>query len=135
MKALRRRLGTAQTQARPLRFKGAVRDPVQEPARGVSVQTLLKACGSDEMGLRDYALLSIAYDTGLRASELVAIEFTHILPASDPHSRLVAIPRHKGDQVICPPLSGPKTMIVWTTKGTTNAEQEAQAGRDYRQAA
>jgi hypothetical protein len=24
-------------------------------------------------------------------------------------------------------------MIVWTTKGTTNAEQEAQAGRDYRQ--
>ena len=38
-------------------------------------------------------------------------------------------------RVICPPLSGPETMIVWTTKGTTNAEQEAQAGRDYRQAA
>ena len=37
--------------------------------------------------------------------------------------------------VICPPLSGPETMIVWTTKGTMNAEQEAQAGRDYRQAA
>ena len=37
--------------------------------------------------------------------------------------------------VICPPLSGPETMIVWTTKGTMNAEQEAQAGRDYREAA
>jgi diaminobutyrate-2-oxoglutarate transaminase len=37
--------------------------------------------------------------------------------------------------VICPPLSGPETMIVWTTKGTLNAKQEAQAGRDHRQAA
>ncbi len=37
--------------------------------------------------------------------------------------------------VICPPLSGPETMIVWTMKGTLNAEQEAQAGRDHRQAA
>ena len=37
--------------------------------------------------------------------------------------------------LICPPLSGPETMIVWTTKGTRNAEQEAQAGRDHRQAA
>ncbi|SEK04887.1 hypothetical protein SAMN05518849_13432 [Sphingobium sp. AP50] len=37
--------------------------------------------------------------------------------------------------LICPLLSSPKTMIVWTTKGTMNAEQEAQAGRDYRQAA
>ena len=37
--------------------------------------------------------------------------------------------------VICPPLSGPETMIVWTTKGMMNAKQEAQAGRDYRQAA
>jgi hypothetical protein len=37
--------------------------------------------------------------------------------------------------LICPRLSGPSTMIVWITKGTTNAEQEAQAGRDYRQVA
>ena len=37
--------------------------------------------------------------------------------------------------VICPLLSGPETMIVWTTKGATNAEQEAQAGRDHREAA
>lgn len=39
------------------------------------------------------------------------------------------------DTLICPRLSGPSTMIVWITKGTTNAEQEAQAGRDYREAA
>jgi hypothetical protein len=37
--------------------------------------------------------------------------------------------------LICPLRSGPETMIVWTTKGTSNAKQEAQAGRDYRQAA
>lgn len=37
-------------------------------------------------------------------------------------------------ELICPLLSGPEAMIVWTTKGTLNAEQEAQAGRDYRQA-
>ncbi len=37
-------------------------------------------------------------------------------------------------QLICPLQSGPETMIVWTTKGTLNAEQEAQAGRDYRTA-
>lgn len=40
-----------------------------------------------------------------------------------------------GAVMICPPLSGPETMIVWTAKGTLNAEQEAQAGRDHRQAA
>ena len=37
--------------------------------------------------------------------------------------------------VICPLLIGPETMIVWTTKGALNADQEAQAGRDYREAA
>ncbi len=35
----------------------------------------------------------------------------------------------------CPRPSGPSTMLVWITKGTTNAEQEAQAGGDHRQAA
>lgn len=98
MKALRRRLGTAQKQARPLRYKGAVRDPVGEPARGVSLQAVLAGCDMDEKGLRDRALLSVAYDTGLRASELVAIDVAHIRPASDPHCRLLMIPRHKGDQ-------------------------------------
>ncbi len=48
---------------------------------------------------------------------------------------LRVIRRKQLHQLICPPLSGPETMIVWTTKGTMNAEQEAQARRDYRQAA
>ena len=38
-------------------------------------------------------------------------------------------------ELSCPRPSGPGTMIVWITKGMTNAEQEAQAGRDHRQAA
>ncbi|TWD19205.1 hypothetical protein FB596_1201, partial [Sphingobium sp. AEW013] len=37
--------------------------------------------------------------------------------------------KRKFGLVICPLLSGPETMIVWTTKGKMNAEQEAQAGR------
>ena len=44
-------------------------------------------------------------------------------------------PEFSKPKLICPPLSGPETMIVWTAKGTLNAEQEAQAGRDHRQAA
>lgn len=35
--------------------------------------------------------------------------------------------RGKDGRLICPLLSGPETMIVWTTKGKMNAEQEAQA--------
>jgi integrase len=98
MKALRRKLGTAQQQARPLRYKGAVSNIFGDEARGVSLKALLDSCGSDEKGLRDRALLSVAYDTGLRASELVAIDISHIRAASDPDTRLLHIPRHKGDQ-------------------------------------
>jgi hypothetical protein len=36
--------------------------------------------------------------------------------------------------VICPLLSGPKSLLFWTTKELGNG-QEAQAGRDHRQAA
>ena len=39
-----------------------------------------------------------------------------------------------GYSVICPLLSGPKSLLFWTTKEFVNG-QEAQAGRDYRQAA
>ena len=98
MKALRRELGTAQQQARPLRYKGAVSNIFGDEARGVSLKALLDGCGSDEKGLRDRALLSVAYDTGLRASELVAIDIVHIRAASDPDTRMLHIPRHKGDQ-------------------------------------
>lgn len=96
--AHRRAVGAAQTQARPLRFKGAVKDVARDPARGLNVRALLEAAGEDLNGLRDRALLSAAYDTGLRASELVAIAVEHILEALDPEARLLAIPRSKGDK-------------------------------------
>jgi integrase len=98
LRAIRREKGTAQAQARPLRFKGPVRDVERDKPRGINVRALLEACGGDLPGLRDRALLSVAYDTGLRASELVAVEVEHILEALDPEARLLAIHRSKGDQ-------------------------------------
>ena len=96
--AIRRRLGTAQRQARPLRFKGPVRDVERDQARGLNIRALLESCADDLPGLRDRALLSTAYDTGLRASELVAVEVEHIIDAIDLEARLLAISRSKGDQ-------------------------------------
>jgi hypothetical protein len=97
LRAIRRAKGTAQDQARPLRFKGPVRDVEREAPRGINVRALLEACAEDLPGLRDRALLSVAYDTGLRASELVAIELAHIVEALDPEARLLMIARSKGD--------------------------------------
>lgn len=98
LQAIRRRLGTAQKQARPLRFKGPVRNVERDEPRGLNVRALLESCAEDLPGLRDRALLSAGYDTGLRASELVAIEVEHIVEAIDPDARLLSIPRSKGDQ-------------------------------------
>jgi hypothetical protein len=64
------------------------------------------------------------------------IYFEFLSAPNSPIGTVAFVSRESGVSVlICPPLSGPETMIVWTTKGTTNAEQETQAGRDYRQAA
>lgn len=98
LQAIRRRLGTAQKQARPLRFKGPVRNVERDAPRGLNVRALLESCAEDLPGLRDRALLSAGYDTGLRASELVAIEVEHIIEAIDPDARLLTIRRSKGDQ-------------------------------------
>lgn len=43
--AHRRTAGSAQKQARPLRFKGAVKDPLAEAPRGINVRAALAACG------------------------------------------------------------------------------------------
>jgi integrase len=98
LQAIRRRLGTAQKQARPLRFKGPVRNVERDEPRGLNVRALLESCADDLPGLRDRALLSAGYDTGLRASELVAIQVEHVIEAIDPEARLLSIPRSKGDQ-------------------------------------
>src|SRR3546814_876621 len=96
LRAVRREKGTAQAQARPLRFKGPVRDVERDRPRGLNVCALLEACGEDLPELRDRALLSTAYDTGLRASELVAITSEDLMEAIDPDARLLAIARSKG---------------------------------------
>lgn len=98
LRAIRREKGTAQTQARPLRFKGPVRDVERDAPKGLNIRALLDACGDDLPGLRDRALLSVAYDTGLRASELVVVAVEHIVEAIDPEARLLAILRSKCDQ-------------------------------------
>jgi integrase len=98
LRAIRREKGTAQKQARPLRFKGPVRDVERDPPRGLNIRALLGSCPEDLTGLRDRALLSTAYDSGLRASELVAVQVEHIEEAIDPDARLLQILRHKGDQ-------------------------------------
>lgn len=98
LRAIRREKGTAQAQARPLRFKGPVRDVERDRPRGLNIRALLESCADDLPGLRDRALLSAAYDTGLRASELVAVAAEHIEHAIDPEARLLQILRHKGDQ-------------------------------------
>jgi len=97
LRAIRRDKGSVQAQARPLRFKGPVRDIARDSPRGLNIRALLDACGDDLTGLRDRALLSTAYDTGLRASELVAVAVEHIVEALDPEARLLEIPRTKGD--------------------------------------
>ncbi|WP_340267937.1 tyrosine-type recombinase/integrase [Sphingobium mellinum] len=98
LRAIRREKGTAQAQARPLRFKGPVRDVERDKRRGINVGALLEACADDLPGLRDRALLSVAYDTGLRASELTAVAIEHIIEALDLEARLLEIQRSKGDQ-------------------------------------
>jgi integrase len=94
----RRKVGAQQKQARPLRYRGAVKDPLADNPRGIHVRAILDACDDSPKGQRNRALLSVAYDTGLRASELVAIEVADIIEAIDPDARLLRIGRHKGDQ-------------------------------------
>ncbi len=94
----RRKVGSQQKQARPLRFRGNVKDPLSDSPRGIHIRAILESCSDDLTGLRNRALLSAAYDTGLRASELVAIEVAHIIEALDPGARLLRIGRSKGDQ-------------------------------------
>lgn len=87
-----------QQQARGLRSRGQVADPLAaaEPI-GVCVEAMLAATLATLQGLRDRALLSLAFDTGLRRSEIVAVRWAHIEKGSAGSGRLF-VPRSKADQ-------------------------------------
>ncbi len=95
LKAVRRTRGRRQRQARGIRFKGEIAD-LDGPAAGVCLAHLLQACRRDWLGLRDAALLRVAYDTACRRSELVAIEIDHI-EAGEGGAGVLHIPSSKTD--------------------------------------
>ena len=98
LKAQRRALGVRQKQARGLRFRGDVADPLAATqTAGVGVEALLAACPPILPGLRDRALLCLAFDTGLRRSEIVAVQWGHVEKGGGGAGRLF-VPRSKSDQ-------------------------------------
>lgn len=95
LKGVRRRRGTAQRQAAPMRLGAAMRD--DEIVGGVTLTALLSVCAADLQGLRDAALLSVGYDGGLRVGELTAIVVADIERQPEGIG-LLHLPRSKTDQ-------------------------------------
>lgn len=97
LKAQRCALGVRQRQARGLRFRGEVADPLAAAGPvGVCVEAMLAAAGDGIAGTRNRALLSLAFDTGLRRSELVAARWPHVERGSAGGGRLF-VPCSKAD--------------------------------------
>lgn len=69
----------------------------QSPPEGMTVRALLVACGSDIVSMRDAALISLAYDAGLRVSELVGTKVGDLRQVGDMSGRL-EIAHSKTDQ-------------------------------------
>jgi integrase len=84
-------------QALGLRIKGEVADIQRDEAQPVSLMALLASIPGDPAGLRDRALLSCAYDAGLRRSEVVRarVEDFELLPSGEAS---LFLPRSKTDQ-------------------------------------
>lgn len=94
LRGFRRRAGVSQRQAGPLRFGEGIGS---EAAKGFTLRALLEACDGTLPALRDAALLSLAYDTGLRVSELVRVACEQI--ANEPDgSAVLTVPTSKTDQ-------------------------------------
>lgn len=120
-KAARNHLGVRQQQARAIRFKGDIAD-LDSPASGVCLAHLLKACRRDALGLRDAALLRIAYDTAARRSELIRIDVAHIEGPDREGAGILHIPSSKTDrkQAGADAYLSPATMEAiarWRTAG------------------
>jgi len=88
LKGLRRATRQRQKQAAPLRL-GVGMTEGQPAPEGVTIQALLASCGRDLIGLRDAALISLAYDGSLRVSELVATQVGDVRQVADGSGRLV----------------------------------------------
>lgn len=112
----------------------AIEDRVLDPRTGETREMLRQVDHIVRM-VEDLGTLAHA-ELGQLALEPQIIELCDIVrpiisdlaPVVEPHAICFV-------ELICPPSSGPWTIVVRTTKGTTNAEQEAQTGRDHRQAA
>lgn len=94
LRGFRRRVDVTQRQAGPLRFEEGIGS---EPAKGFTLSALLAACDGTLPALRDAALLSLAYDTGLRVAELVRVAVGHIAEEPD-GSAVLTVPTSKTDQ-------------------------------------
>ena len=94
LRGFRRRVDVTQRQAGPLRFGEGIGS---EPAKGFTLSALLAACDGTLPALRDAALLSLAYDTGLRVAELVRVAVRDIAPEPD-GSAVLTVPSSKTDQ-------------------------------------
>lgn len=97
LKAAHKLIGTRQRQARAIRFKGDVAD-LDGPPSGICLATLLKACRKDMLGARDQAFLQVAYDTGCRRSELVAIRVDDVDGPDAEGAGTLFIPTRKTDR-------------------------------------
>lgn len=84
-------------QARGLRLKGDVADIHKDEPHAISLIGLLASIPSDPAGLRDRALISTAYDAGLRRSEAVRIKVEHLERLATGEASLF-LPRSKTDQ-------------------------------------
>lgn len=87
LKGIRRDKRQRQRQAAPLRLGEEMAEGQGAP-EGVTIKALLASCGSDIIGLRDAALISLAYDAGLRVSELVTATVSDLRQVGDGSGRL-----------------------------------------------
>lgn len=113
MAGYRRRKGTRQRQAGALRFGAGIdaalalraESAPNDKGKGATrtaftLTALLAACDTDPPGLRNAALLSLGYDTGLRVAELVRVACEHIQQADDGSGAgTLFIPTSKTDQM------------------------------------
>jgi len=97
MRAIKRALGTAPRQKLGLRVKGDVEDLRRDAPVGLSVLGMIAAQPETILGLRNRALLSFGYDTGMRRSELVEASWENLERAPD-GSAAYLLARSKTDQ-------------------------------------